>query len=362
VPLRELDDQTVVDRANAVASATWANARVDGVRRLDGGVSSLTFAAVLRRDDAEDQPIVLKIAPPGLEPVRNRDVLRQARVLDRLADLDGFPVPAVLMRDVGAPPDVPPMFAMELRPGQAYEPMLDVADDAPSAEDVVSRQHELVRALALLQSCTPTQLGVGDEPVSAAVDELARWRRLFETVDPDIAEGHDELAARLAARVPAGIAPRLVHGDYRAANMLFVGPRLEAVIDWEIWSVGDPRPDLAWVVMHTSPSHVFHLDRSASDIESGSLMPSGQDLLKTYAEARTAQGATAAEVEEVLRDLDWFLALCHYKVAATVSVIWKRERRRAGPDPKLAVAAARLDRVLSAGHAALDGNVASMTS
>jgi aminoglycoside phosphotransferase (APT) family kinase protein len=349
VPVQELTDEDVVSRTTALARRTWPGASVSGLRRLEGGVSSLTYAAQVASRD-----LVLKVAPPGLEPVRNRDVLRQARVLDALAGLDGFPVPRVLLRDGGDPPGVPPMFAMELRPGQAYEPLLDVSDTPPSATEVVARQHALTRALAILQSRTPASLGLGDEPVAPALEELVRWRRLFETVDADIAPGHEALAERLAARAPADVAPTVVHGDYRAANMLFVGPRLEAVIDWEIWQVGDPRPDLAWVLLHTAPSHVFHPDRSPADLEAGRLMPSATDLLSAYVSARRELGATAAELADATADLDWFLGVAHYKVASTIAVIWKRERKRAEPDEKVGYAAARLDAVLAAGHAALD--------
>lgn len=354
VPISDPAEDDIAERVTAVARDSWPGAVVDDVRRLEGGVSSLTYAARLAVPGERPREIVLKVAPPGLEPVRNRDVLRQARVLDRLVGLDGFPVPAVLIRDAGSPTEVPPLFAMELRRGQAYEPMLDVSDQPPSAKEVLARERSLTRALAMLHSRTPAQLGVGDEPTTSAHEELTRWSRLLGTVDPDIAPGHEELAARLEARVPKDIAPRLVHGDYRAANMLFVGEHLEAVIDWEIWSVGDPRPDLAWVLMHTAPSHVFHLDRSPGDIEAGRLMPSAADLLEVYADAWRAQGSSESSLEESLRDLHWFLAVGHYKVLSTIAVIWKRERRRPEPDPKLVVAAERLDPVLDAGHAALD--------
>jgi aminoglycoside phosphotransferase (APT) family kinase protein len=353
VPIRDVSDEEIARRVTEVARRTWSSAAVSGIRRIEGGVSSLTYSALLANDDGS-RDVVIKLAPPGLEPVRNRDVLRQAHVLDLLAPLDGFPVPAVLLRDVGAPPDFPPLFVMELRPGQAYEPLLDVAEDPPSAEEIAARQHAAACALGRLHSRTPTELGLADEQHVPVIEELRRWERLFETVDPDIAAGHDELSARLAERIPDDVAPRLVHGDYRAANMLFVGPDLEAVIDWEIWSVGDPRPDLSWLLMHTEPAHVFHLDRSPADLEAARLMPSAGDLLETYLAERRNLGATDADLDAVTTDLPWFLGVGHYKVASTIAAIWKRERKREQPDPKLRRAAERLDAVLAAGHAALD--------
>ena len=348
----DLDDLT--RRASAAARRLAPGVEVGDLRPLEGGVSSLTFAGVLA-DVLGERGVVLKVAPPGLEPVRNRDVLRQARMLGRLHGTPGFPVPRVLFEDPGAPPEVPPLFAMELCPGQAYEPRLDVTDDPPAPDVAAERMRAAARALARLQAMTPAQLGVEDEPVLPVPEELARWQRLLATVDPDICVGHEKLHDRLAEAVPEGIEPCVLHGDFRLANMLFTGRDLQAVIDWEIWSVGDPRVDLAWLMMHTRPAHVFHEDRSPADVAAGSALPGAEELRDEYVAARLAHGATDAELRAVSVGLEWFLGVCYYKVASTIAVIWKRERRRPEPDPKLEVAARHLDEVLDAGHRALDG-------
>ncbi|MBM7517188.1 phosphotransferase family protein [Nocardioides nitrophenolicus] len=351
--MQSIDLDELLDRATRAARRRTPDAELRGLRRLEGGVSSLTFASTLV-GDREDRPVVLKVAPAGLAPVRNRDVLRQARVLRALGRLPGFPVPDVLFEDAGDPPDVPPLFAMSLAPGESYEPLLDVSDAPPTPADVAERVRVAARALATLQSVPPRRIGLGAEPPAAVDDELERWRRLFETVDADIAPGHERLYARLAERVPAGIEPRLLHGDYRLANMLFEGPRLAAVIDWEIWSVGDPRSDLAWLLMHLAPAHVFHEDRPAADRAAGSLLPTRDQLWDEYAGARRALGAADHELAATAADLDWFLGVCCYKTASTIAVIWKRERKLASPDPKLVTAARHLHEVLAAGHAVLD--------
>jgi aminoglycoside phosphotransferase (APT) family kinase protein len=351
--VQTIDPDELLDRATRAARRRTPDAELRGLHRLEGGVSSLTFASTLV-GDRTDEPVVLKVAPAGLAPVRNRDVLRQARVLRALGRLPGFPVPDVLFEDAGRPPEVPPLFAMSLRPGESYEPLLDVSDAPPTPADGAERVRVAARALATLQSVTPHRIGLGGEPASAVDDELERWRRLFDTVDDDIASGRDELYARLADRVPAGITPRLLHGDYRLANMLFEGPRLSAVIDWEIWSVGDPRSDLAWLLMHLAPAHVFHEHRSEADRAAGSDLPSPEQVWEEYAAVRRAAGADDRELAATAADLDWFLGVCHYKTASTIAVIWKRERKLASPDPKLVIAAQHLDDVLAAGHAVLD--------
>jgi aminoglycoside phosphotransferase (APT) family kinase protein len=351
--MRDLDPDHLLRRATLAARRCAPGATLTGLRRLEGGVSSLTYASTLT-DALGERPVVLKVAPPGLEPVRNRDVLRQAGVLRKLADLPGFPVPGVIFEDAGEPPEEPPLFAMELRPGDSYEPLLDVSDHPPAPDVVAERMRVAARALARLQSKTTEALGLDTEPVSPVREELDRWRRLFATVDPDIAAGHEKLYARLAEEVPDGVSPRVLHGDYRVANMLFTGPRLEGVIDWEIWSVGDPRSDLAWLLMHVAPAQVFHEDRSPADVAAGSQMPSQAELLAEYAAARRALGASDDEVHEATTDLAWFLGVCYYKTASTIAVIYKRECKRPEPDPKLVVAARHLGAVLEAGHRVLD--------
>ena len=67
---------------------------------------------------------MVKVAPPGLPPVLNRDVLRQARVIRALHGT-AVPVPDVLWEDAGDPPDVPPLFVMAFVEGASLEPLFD---------------------------------------------------------------------------------------------------------------------------------------------------------------------------------------------------------------------------------------------
>lgn len=326
-------------RATEVASQLWPGATVSGLRRLPGGVSSLTYAAQLARPARAPRNVVLKIAPLGLEPVKNRDVLRQARII-RLLGRQGITVPDVLFEDAS----LPPLFAMDLVAGDSYEPLLDVMDEPPAAEVVRARAVTAASTLALIQNLDPALLGVADEPVVPLQDELERWARLLETVEDDVCPGHADLHARLAATMPAPTAPTLVHGDYRLANMLFDGTELAAVIDWEIWSVGDPRTDIGWLLMHTDPAHYFRRERGRRDLQAGRGMPRASVLLDAYQSVRPGE----------VSDLEWFLAYCHYKTASTIAVLVKRNRRLAEPDPAIAVGAESLAAVVGRGHAILD--------
>ena len=277
--------------------------------------------------------MVVKVAPPGLAPVRNRDVLRQARILRLLTSDGSVPVPTVLAEDDGSPP----LFVMTLVPGESYEPLLDAAPRPPSPGVVTARALAAARALARLQNVPVEQTGERAVPVSA---ELDRWARLLDTVDPTIAPRHEKLYRELAARSPAPVAPCLSHGDFRLANMLFTGERLTAVIDWEIWTVGDPRVDLAWLLMHTDPPHRFHETRAEADVQAGSGMPTRDALLEAYRAIRPG----------VVPDLPWFSAYSHYKAVSTLAVLIKRNRRLARPEPHLETAAASLPDAIERGR------------
>lgn len=335
-----MDEAELRVRLTALAGRHSPGAEVGEPRRLPGGVSSLTYAAELCLPTALPLPIVVKMAPVGLEPVRNRDVLRQARIIRLLGARAGVRVPRVLFEDATPPP----VFVMELVAGDAYEPCLDVVDGPPAPDVVAARARAAARMLGRLQSANPAGLGIGDEPVTSVNDELGRWAALFDTIDDDICPGHRELHARLVACLPEPVEPALVHGDYRLANMLFDGEELTAVIDWELWSVGDPRTDLAWLLMHTDPAHYFWRERGARDVEAGRGMPTASALLDDYRSVRPIR----------VPDLDWFLAYCHYKTASTIAALVKRNRRLPEPNPTMTVAGESLAAVIARGHEVMD--------
>ena len=146
------------------------------------------------------------MAPPGLPPTRNRDVLRQARVQEAVVRSGRAPVAPVLFTDAGAPPEVPPLFAMAFVEGESFEPLLDAAAELPPPATIRGRQLAAARALAGLHSIAPGTVGLADEPEVTLVDEVERWARIFETVPddpPSRVPGTGHGTARAAARADA---------------------------------------------------------------------------------------------------------------------------------------------------------------
>ena len=129
---------------------------------------------------------------------------------------------------------------------------------------------------------------------------------------------------------------RVTHGDYRLGNLLFVQSRLTAIIDWELWALGDPRTDLAWLVMFCDPA----IERRApGEAASPGSLPSAADVVSAYEDVRPGTPL----------ELGWFTAYAHYKLASTMSVLAKRNRRASEPDPTLERAAQTLPAAIERG-------------
>jgi aminoglycoside phosphotransferase (APT) family kinase protein len=168
--------ESLRERAGKAAQRWAPGAQVTNVMPLAGGASSLTFVAELLGAPQPHSRVVLKVAPPGLPPVRNRDVLRQGRLMAALYGRPGVPVPPFLFQDAGAAPygaaddgadgdsagaGAPPFIAMGLIPGECVEPVLAESRDPARFDEIRVRALDAARALAALHSVEPRRQGSG---------------------------------------------------------------------------------------------------------------------------------------------------------------------------------------------------------
>lgn len=311
------DPDELARRAQTAIAGRRPGARVRDVRPLLGGTSSLTYEAWIGGEGGDSsvdaEHVVLKVAPPGLEPVRNRDVLRQARVFEALAGVPDVKVPAVLGEDVGAPPEVPPLFVMSFAPGESYEPVLNPPNPSVTPAEIEARYLAAARMMAALHLADAS--GVAGEKETDLGREVGRWTKAFSTVDDELRGGEraDRVNERLVKALPDALPSAILHGDYRLGNMQCQGGEITALIDWEIWSLGDPRLDVAWFLLNSDPRHPSR--QSEPDIA----IPPSDRLIAAY------QDASGHKLE----GLDWFAALVRYKQAAASALIVKNSRRMA---------------------------------
>ncbi|QYN39042.1 phosphotransferase family protein [Pseudonocardia sp. DSM 110487] len=280
---------------------------------LEGGRSGLTYVISDRGTRR-----VVKAVPPGSKAVGRNDVLRQSYVLSALAGRD-VPVPRVIARDA----EEPAWFAMEFAEGAALEPVFEPLPVETSRRRMVTAAAVLGR----LHAVPPADLGprlreAGRKLPAPAdpADELERWTRTMHAVPEELRPGSAELLAALAANVPPPVAPVLVHGDFRLGNLMFAGDAPTALVDWEIWGVGDPRVDLGWFGVFTDGELFPGVGRAVPGL------PSEDDLDAAYRESRGCDGGTAG-------DIAWFRALGRMKMAAIMGHNLRRHREGRHHDP-----------------------------
>jgi aminoglycoside phosphotransferase (APT) family kinase protein len=310
------------DRVSTLASVWREGAYVADLRPLEGGLSSLTYLATLGGGSGggagDGTRVVVKMAPPGLPPTRNRDVLRQARVQHAITQAGRAPVARVLFTDLGAPPEIPPLYAMEFLVGESFEPLLDECEMLPVPEVIGARMRSAARVLGGLHTIAPDEVGLGDETEVSLLDEVTRWVSIFETVGDDLRTGYRSCADALLGSIPEPVPSTIVHGEYRLGNLLANEHDIVAIIDWELWTREDPRVDLSWFLSY------LDADEQPSSIRpTPPGMPGRDELLAVYEEAA---GAPVA-------DLRWFDAHARFKMAAICALISKHNRKREKPDP-----------------------------
>ncbi|OBK25590.1 acyl-CoA dehydrogenase [Mycobacterium asiaticum] len=297
---------------------------IEDLHPLVGGASSLTYAGQLA-----GRRVVVKVAPAGIAPTGHRDVLRQCRIIKALGPTP-VPVPEVLREDTGDPPGVPPLFVMSWVDGSSLEPLFD-SDGAAATAVVAERFRRAAAVMAQLHRIPLTALGLEREPGVAADAEVERWCRALETVDAALAPGWRDVSRALTNSVPAPLPHALIHGDFRLGNLLAVEDTITAVVDWEIWSVGDPRVDVGWFLINSDPRTY----RRATPYVGNT--PDVDELASIY---QAALGVRAP-------DLGWFQALACFKSVATWALIVKHNRRRSAPDPDLESMSDTLPHLLS---------------
>jgi aminoglycoside phosphotransferase (APT) family kinase protein len=311
---QSLDRDALMDRVSHVVGS-----RIEEFAPLPGGASSLTYAGQARSGSDSVLRFVVKVAPPGLEPIGNRDVLRQALILKALANQQSVPVPAVLFEDRGRPPEVPPLFGMQYIDGEVFEPLAEIRPTPLAPEFIQSRAHHGVEILGGLHRLNPVDLGLGDEVPVALDSEVSRWRRLLHSIRRDASTLTDRTAAALLSSLPSSMPLAVCHGDYRLGNTLSERDHVNAVIDWELWSVGDPRLDLAYFLRSCD---IAEREGGSDDVE----MPSRGSLLAKYEQAYGRS----------IRELLWFEALCRFKAAAIASYVMKLNSRQERVHPRVA--------------------------
>ena len=185
---------------------------------------------------------------------------------------------------------------------------------------------EMNRVIAALHRIDPAAVGLADygKPGNYFERQIARWSRQYEASITEPIPEMDELIAWLPAHIPPDArdpaAVSIVHGDFRLDNLIFhpTEPRVVAVLDWELSTLGHPLADfsyhcMAWHIPHAMGRGIGGLDPVALGI------PPEPAYVERYL-ARSGKG----ELARVQRDWNFYLAYNLFRIAAILQGIARR--------------------------------------
>jgi aminoglycoside phosphotransferase (APT) family kinase protein len=272
---------------------------------IAGGRSNLTYRVL-----GGARPLVVRRPPLGHVQTTAHDMAREYRVLSALAG-SAVPVPpTVALVDDPTAGTGGVFYVMDLVDGVV------LADPAQNSayppEDLRAVSLELATLLAELHAIDPADVGLADLGRSDGYLErqLRRWRTQLDGSRSRLVPSLDDLQERLAQRVPASVRSSIVHGDYRLDNALVGGgPRITAVLDWEMATLGDSAVDLGMLGLYWDIRRLSDAVPSAVDPAAG--YPSFEELVDAYSER---MGAGVPE-------LGWYRAFAAYKLAVILEGI-----------------------------------------
>lgn len=233
--------------------STWLTVNGFG----DGGIEDPTLLTggtqnVLLRFRLDGRDVVLRRPPLRPRPKNNDLILREARVLNALADT---PVPHPRVLAVCADPTVldgAVFYLMDAVDG--FNPASELPDPLNSPDGRRHLTDEATDALAQIGELDHEAIGLADfgNPAGFLERQVPRWvaeRDRFlglDGYDGAALPGFEAVRDHLAATVPPSFRPGLTHGDYHFGNLLFdaTTAKLAAVLDWEMSTIGDPLLDL----------------------------------------------------------------------------------------------------------------------
>jgi len=303
------------DRLDLDRLAAWMKTQIPGFTgplayaKFAGGQSNPTY-----RLDTPTRAYVLRRKPFGPILPSAHAVDREFRVIAGLHPT-GFPVPRPygLCEDaavIGAP-----FYVMEMVEGRT---IWDGAMPGATPDQRRAHYEAVVDTLAALHTVDYAAAGLSDygKPGNYFERQVARWTRQYRAAETERIEPVERLIEWLPRTLPPQTRTAIVHGDYRIDNMIFAadGPRVLAVLDWELSTLGDPLADFSYFLMSwvTEPEG-----------RSGVMGMTGPDTGIPTIEEVVARYCAATGRDGVPR-LDWYFAYNLFRLVGIVQGIRRR--------------------------------------
>lgn len=295
----------------------WMRANIEGyagpltINQFKGGQSNPTYQLV-----TPSRKYVLRKKPGGKLLPSAHAVDREFRVMSALHPT-GFPVArqyALCSDDsvLGAM-----FYVMEMVEGRVLWngllPEMDKADRRATYENKIA-------TLAKLHTTDHEAIGLGDygKPGNYFGRQIDRWSKQYKLSETETIDEMNRLIEWLPQTIPAGERTSIVHGDYRLDNMVLheSEPRVIAVLDWELSTLGDPLGDFTyylmnWVMPHDGRSSLGGVDLAQLGI------PTLEETVRLYCGQTGRDG---------IAELDWYFSYNAFRLACILQGIAGRVR------------------------------------
>ncbi|THD58889.1 phosphotransferase [Phenylobacterium sp.] len=328
-------DVAVSHRFDEAALAAWMSANVEGyagpleVRQFKGGQSNPTYQLI-----TPGKKYVLRRKPPGKLLPSAHAVDREYKVITALGTT-GFPVAKTygLCTDDGVIGTW--FYIMDMVEGRIlwdqtlpqYEP----------AERHAIFMHK-IKTLADLHNTDYAKIGLEDygRPGNYMGRQVDRWTKQYKASETAHIPEMERLIDWLPKTLPAQERTAIVHGDYRLDNMIFhpTEPRVIAVLDWELSTLGEPLADFTYLLMNWVNGSIS----TVPDLKAHGL-PTLDETVDYYCSLTGRTG---------LHDLNWFFSYNAFRLAGILQGIVGRVRDGTANSPH---AAQQADRVVSLAQA-----------
>ncbi|MDE2464006.1 MAG: phosphotransferase family protein [Alphaproteobacteria bacterium] len=301
--------------------ADYLASRIEGfqnpleVRQFKGGQSNPTYQLI-----TPNRKYVLRRKPPGKLLPSAHAVDREYKVIHALYPT-GFPVakPYLLCEDESVIGTT--FYVMECVEGRIYwGPLLPDC----SARERTAIYDAMNETLARLHQLDYRKLGLEDfgKPGNYIARQIARWTKQYKLSETETIVEMDKLIDWLPANLPPGERSSIVHGDYRLDNMILhpTEPKVLAVLDWELSTIGDPMADFTY--------HLMQWQMPPGGGTAGTTTLVGSDLKSLgipTLEAYTAQYC-ARTGRDTIPNMDYYAAYNFFRLAGILQGIVGRVR------------------------------------
>jgi aminoglycoside phosphotransferase (APT) family kinase protein len=284
---------TPLEGINLTALNDYLHAHIDGfegiqtMETLSAGQSNPTY-----RITTSGKKYVLRRKPSGQLLPSAHAVDREYQVMSALAKVN-FPVPTMYL--YAEEPDIveTPFFVMGFVEGRVFW-NVQMPDLTPDERKPIFEA--MAQTMAKLHAIVPEDVGLGDfgKQGNYFVRQIGRWSKQYKASETETIPEMDKLIDWLPQNIPADDETRVIHGDFGMHNLMFhpTEPRIVAVLDWELSTLGHPIADLTYNMLPWYPPSLkerpsfLGLDLQAHGI------PAFEDYMNRYCELTGREAIT----------------------------------------------------------------------